>query len=206
MKTTDPYCLLVREGTSDDGLVAPLEALLVELGCRPLIQPLASKHDKATASMLRQIIDEGQQPDIVFIHRDADNQGYQTRYEEITTAGNDLQCLFDVVPVIPIKMTEAWVLHALHNANYLKRIHVDLKGIALPPPRQIPKIAAKERLRDIHRAWATQQGRSGRRANKRRFEADRSMWVANITDTRFLDGCESFDTIRHHLQELGWQK
>ena len=51
--------------------------------------------------------------DILFIHRDADKQNPQLRYDEITAAVGALQTQGAKVPhvcVVPVRMTETWLL------------------------------------------------------------------------------------------------
>ncbi|WP_141759290.1 hypothetical protein [Corynebacterium sp. HMSC04H06] len=197
------YCLLVREGTSDDGLVSPLTALLIDLGYNPNSQilPQANGGSKRTVDVLRRICDEGQTPDIVFVHRDADNDGHELRETEISDAYAEVAPTFAVVPVVPVKMTEAWVLHALHNKEYRRKI--DFKGPLdkLPKQDNIPGVAAKDRLHEIHAALS-----EGRRRRKRsspdRFTTDRSRWVEQITDVSFLEGCTSFERVRQAIRDL----
>lgn len=51
--------------------------------------------------------------DVLFIHRDAENQEHSRRVEEITRARDQAGrrvALPPVIPVVPVRMTEAWLL------------------------------------------------------------------------------------------------
>jgi len=66
------------------------------------------------------------QPHVVFVHRDADNAGVDDRLKEIrdaatqasTDAKDDAITDVPVIPVIPVKETEAWILWALHHPEF----------------------------------------------------------------------------------------
>ncbi|PZG16433.1 hypothetical protein C1I95_17670 [Micromonospora craterilacus] len=44
------------------------------------------------------------------VHRDADNAGQHARRQEIESAMQSLGSVADLLPVIPVRMTEAWLL------------------------------------------------------------------------------------------------
>ena len=194
------YCLLVREGTSDDGLMSPLKALLIDLGfgadSQIVAQPFAGS--KRTADVLQLIMDEGQTPDIVFVHRDADNDGYERRELEVHQASEEVSPEFAVVPVVPVKMTEAWVLHALHSPQYQAQLGINIPAKDLPARKTIPNIAAKDRLKQLHDAHFATRGRRKRKHDSR-FTTDRARWVEALTNVSFLEGCESFERLRDEI-------
>ena len=134
-------------------------------------------------------------PDIVFVHRDADNDGYERRELEVRQACDEVRPEFAVVPVVPVKMTEAWVLHALRNPRYQAQLGISIPAKDLPARKTIPNIAAKDRLKQLHDAHFASRGRR-KRKNDSRFTTDRSRWVAALTDVRFLEGCDSFERLR----------
>ena len=80
--------------------------------------------------------------DILFIHRDAENQNPHVRQAEIQAAIDRVPNAVRHVPIVPIKMTEAWLLtdesairHAAGNPN----------GVV---PLALPDIARIESLSD----------------------------------------------------------
>lgn len=101
----DWQCCLVREGTSDEALSAVLERLLVSLtGENVTVTPRGDLRG-STSEKYAQLGDERELYDLIFVHRDADRHGYEVRAKEITDLNDS-----SVVPVIPVRTTETWVL------------------------------------------------------------------------------------------------
>lgn len=106
-------CAFVGEGSSDERLVPVLERLLVSL--RPGDDFAFEKHewrrgslpDRSVAAKIRALAAEPY--DLVFAHRDADSAGIKVRIAECRECQDER-----VVPVVPIRMTEAWALADLY--------------------------------------------------------------------------------------------
>ncbi len=195
------YAQLLREGTSDDGLESILQATLIDVGCNPdsaIIPAPYPAGDKTVSGGLNNILRQGT-PHVVFVHRDADNAGAGERQEEISQAAAAINTDVSVIPVIPVKETEAWILWALHNPDFRSKIS-GMDSPALPPFKGIESCSAKERLHEVHAQWALD--RSGKRNRKDRFERDRSIWLSLITDTEFLRGCPAYEQLHAHCAEL----
>ncbi|MEZ4868053.1 MAG: DUF4276 family protein [Caldilineaceae bacterium] len=109
---------LLTDGSSDAALLPILTWLLVENGINIPIQS-----QWADLGRLPFVIETLQQRielaldfypcDLLFIHRDAERQSRMDRVEEITNAiqpMNNLVHLRPYICVIPIRMTEAWLL------------------------------------------------------------------------------------------------
>lgn len=101
-------CAFVGEGSSDDGLVPVLEQLLVSL--RPGdyfdLEPyrwVRPPRDRSVAAKIRALTAEPYE--LIFVHRDADSAGMKSRVDECLACQDKR-----VVPVVPVRMTEAWVL------------------------------------------------------------------------------------------------
>ena len=111
-------CLLVCEGSSDAPLAAHIQRLLESNGCHP------TAFDIATDG--RRLVDKVQNGlrmasgyDLLFVHRDSDRAGADARHREIAVAVE--QSGYDglYVGVVPVRMTEAWLLlddAAIRNA------------------------------------------------------------------------------------------
>lgn len=106
-------CGFVGEGSSDEGLVPVLERLLMSL--RPGDDFAVATHkwvtpqsDRSVKSKIRALKDEPY--DIVFAHRDADRAGIEARIAECLACQDER-----VVPVVPVRMTEAWALADLYT-------------------------------------------------------------------------------------------
>ena len=101
-------CALVCEGGSDEPLAETLQSLM--LTCRPgddiaveVYRPERATDRSVTAKLAAIAADDVY--DLIFVHRDADNAGWEARAEEIRSAGEKR-----AVPVIPVRMTETWAL------------------------------------------------------------------------------------------------
>lgn len=112
------------------------------------------------ADRLRTVLELGMNPDIVFVHRDAEKQDPSLRYKEVQDAINETRPGLPTVAVVPVRMTEAWLLldeDQIRQVAGRPRSTVDLK---LP---QISKIEAhpdpKQLLRDALRDASGLHGR-----------------------------------------------
>ena len=154
--------------------------------------------DKTISGGLHNILRQGT-PHVVFVHRDADNSGVQDRREEISQAAAAIPTDVSIIPVIPVKETEAWILWALHNPELRSKIS-GMDSPTLPPYKSIESCSAKERLHQVHAQWALDRG--GKRNRRDRFERDRSIGLSLITDTEFLRACPAYEQLHAHCAEL----
>jgi hypothetical protein len=107
--------VFIADGPSDLPLAMHLELLCAQQGVEAQVTPIDPRHMRASSrtveSRLRFLIDQGVDPDLVFVHRDAESQDPAARATEVragaVAAGVDEH---RVVPVVPIRMTEAWLL------------------------------------------------------------------------------------------------
>ena len=114
--------LLVCEGSSDDALVHHIQRLLIESGATEADGvPFHSRTrltDSGTplANKVREGLKLSDSPNLLFIHRDADHHcdthaaGAEKRYEEIVTAVQSASHGGRYVGIVPVRMTEAWLL------------------------------------------------------------------------------------------------
>lgn len=101
---------LVREGSSDDGLIPHLRELLVRSGIDSVIGS-ARAYKGTTVERLTQVASEEAPLDLVFVHRDADGRTSDERRSEILEAGSTFASGYPLlIPVIPIQELEAWLL------------------------------------------------------------------------------------------------
>ncbi|SHE24038.1 hypothetical protein [Actinomyces glycerinitolerans] len=102
-------CAFIGEGTSDNRLAKVLERLLMSMrpGADVNLEPEPHEwNGKRPNNVEEKIKALAEEPyDLIFVHRDADNAGIEARIKECRKPGDDR-----VVPVIPVTMTEAWVL------------------------------------------------------------------------------------------------
>lgn len=206
---------LVADGPSDAALKPILDWLLkvdprvTEIDgqfAHPTMLPPARAGLIARTKAARQ----GFPADIMFVHRDAEREPHAVRLREITQALNGNSTIGDFVPIIPVRMTEAWLLsdeaairRAADNPNgrmplELPRIH-DLEAIVDP----------KE---ELYRALGTACGLRGRQLSK--FRAyERVARVADLTMDfsplrqlnafRHLEGCVQSLLTKFERVQLG---
>lgn len=106
---------LLTDGPSDRALIPILTWLLRANGITYAIQPawadlrrLPRKPKELSDRMKKSL--ELYPCDILFVHRDAEREPYQIRKDEIQKAVRAMQTEMPVVCVIPVRMTEAWLL------------------------------------------------------------------------------------------------
>jgi len=165
---------LVSEGSSDQALVpiltwtlrqhlglCPIKPLWADL--RRLPQPPSTLSDRVRKAL------ELYPCDVLFIHRDADNQPRDVRWREIQEATFAAQVEERrSIPVIPVRMTEAWLLIDTQAIRKAAGNPNGTEVLDMPRPTTLEDIAnPKERLRVI---LQTATGQSGRRL--KRFNVD----------------------------------
>ena len=160
--------LFVCEGSSDEPLADHIQRLLIECG-QPDPDGEPWRYGRQVADKIRKGLQAAGGPDLLFVHRDADNAGAEARYREIEAAVRSAaQDGTSWIGVVPVRMTEAWLL--LDEAAI--RDVVGKPGgrsrLDLPAPGRAERVAdPKERLRD---ALLTASGNRGRR--RRNFDRE----------------------------------
>lgn len=144
--------LFVCEGPSDMPLAAIVETLFVERGAQmrlstPDYSLLAKKVSKSVESRIRAGLElVGKNVDLVVIHRDADNAGPDKRRDEIFSAIGSVETDATALPVIPVRMTEAWLLL---DEDAIRRVAGNPRGrvkLALPHRREVESVADPKQL------------------------------------------------------------
>lgn len=132
---------------------------------------------------------------VVFVHRDAESLPLENRLAEF-----DGVTRADVVPVVPVQMSEAWIL--FDGAAVAKAAGSPAAEVIAPAIAEIENIAnPKERLDELLlRAAGLPAGRRGR--NFKRSIAKRRVSVAAyIADYRPLEGVPAFRRFQEVLAE-----
>jgi hypothetical protein len=148
---------LITDGSSDRALIPILTWLLRDIGVNIPIQSewanlgrLRNPPNKLEDKILRSV--EIYPCDILFVHRDAERQPRENRVSEIHKAKSLLKDTISlpIVCVIPIKMTEAWLLF---DEIAIRKVAGNPKGkqeLNLPKVTRIEKITdAKAKLKEI---------------------------------------------------------
>ena len=114
--------------------------------------------------------------DLLFVHRDAEKQPPDIRRKEIAQALQTTSLCY--VPVVPVRMTEAWLLLDQRAIRLAAGNPVGSAELGLPPPREWER--RTDPKRDLHAALIAATGASGRR--RRKFNpAGRQERVAELT-------------------------
>ncbi|WP_134980539.1 hypothetical protein [Xanthomonas axonopodis] len=108
--------VLTGEGLSDLNLVDHIETLLIRAG---FLEVSGTRFDPSRLPMhvghsvrekLQVLTELYPSADVIFVHRDADAQGMAARQKEIKAACDGI-CDSDlVIPTIPVRMLETWLL------------------------------------------------------------------------------------------------
>lgn len=173
--------IFVAEGSSDEPLADIVESLFFDQGISVhLSKPDFGRLDrvpKDVKSRLRAgnlLTDEVL--DFVVVHRDADNAGAPARRKEIIDAITQLGMAVVPIPVIPIRMTEAWLL--LDEAS-IRLVAGNPKGktpLNLPKVHEVESAAdPKSLLSECLLKAADATGRRHERAAKRFFQHRRQL-------------------------------
>jgi hypothetical protein len=139
--------LYVSEGSSDQGLRPHIERIAVEEGHEILLTApdfarLADHVGCAVADKLLAAQRLGGEYDLVVVQRDADNQGAQTRRDEIAQAVASVWPDLGHVPVVPVRALEAWLLV---DEELIRQVAGNPKGKA---DLKLPRGSAVERVAD----------------------------------------------------------
>jgi hypothetical protein len=108
--------LFVGEGSSDRPLADLVKLLFLDRGVLlNLSSPDFAQLRDHVGSRLDQKMSVGlslmgESPDVVIVHRDTDNRDRTVRYDEMLRAYENAKPADHMVPIIPVRMTEAWLL------------------------------------------------------------------------------------------------
>jgi len=148
---------LLSEGSSDQALLPILSFVLRERGAETvepqwadigrLLGPPQTLPDK-----IRTAVDL-YPCDLLFVHRDTDRVGHDSRKEEITRGLHQAEIDVASVCVVPVRMTETWLLideHAIRAATGQPRGRavLDIPQLRRLEEEAYPKAALHQALRD----------------------------------------------------------
>ncbi len=159
---------LVGEGGSDRVLLPILRWVWEQTTAEEVrlswVDTSRIRHAPGLAGKLRAAL-ELHPCDVLFVHRDSDRESPDRRRREIASAAGE----HPHVPVIPVRMTEAWLLFdeaAIRSAAGRPGRRCTLR---LPPLSKIERLADPKR--ELKRVLETAHGATGRRARQFRSSA-----------------------------------
>lgn len=179
---------LVADGPTDRALLPIINWVLEQIpmvSASGFVAQFADPHilDDAAAGLEGRIVAALQRfpCDIAFVHRDAESEGFEKRRAEIGRAIEHI-ANGEFVPVVPVRMTEAWLLtdespirQAADNPN-------GTAPLALPPVRQLEQLPdPKSFLNDLLIVASEKAGRRQAKFKRPSELAWRRVRVAQLT-------------------------
>lgn len=204
MTTALRYTLL-SDGPSDAALIPVLSWLLrVHLPSGAAVEqgqvadfgrlPDRIRPDRADLAARMGLALEFSPCDVLFVHRDAEQRGgYTTRRAEVETARVDAGLDVVVIPVVPVRMTEAWLLH---DPSALRRAAGRPDGTSsldLPSRNQVERVDAKARLFEALRRAAELTGRRAKRFSRSEARARLATLIDDYSPLRRFDSFQDLE-------------
>lgn len=192
---------LVTDGSSDAALVWPLEWLCCQLtneefsirwaDLRGMVrQPATLRSRLALAVSLFPC-------DLLFVHRDAENQDPGLRYVEIGTAN---ATGLRHVCVVPVRMQEAWLLLDESALREAAGRPSGTNPLNLPPANRWEALPDPKTV--LHTALRTANGATGRRAKKFRPAVALHRLAALVTDWAPLRALPAFQRLENDTRAV----
>jgi hypothetical protein len=165
--------LLLADGPSDAPLGRHVELIAQRNGFEidvvaPDLRRLDPSPGRGVADRLSAVLEFDDGFDLVIVHRDAENDSRQRRLIEIEDGVSAVREGLSALPIVPIKMTEAWLLV---DEEAIRRVAGRPSGTE---PLGLPSLSGVESVPDakelLRRALETASGTTGRRL--KRFKRD----------------------------------
>lgn len=163
---------LIADGSSDEALLKPIEWAFTKLSPSSTLRRSIFRPRRPPGCKLSEFVNEvlaDYAPDLLFVHRDAEAQDPSLRRLEIPSGDR-------IVPVVPVRMTEAWLLI---EEQAIRRAAGNPNGRM---PIELPRLQRLEGLSDpkklLHDALVTASGFAGRR----RQQFDRAAAARSVAD------------------------
>lgn len=177
--------LFLREGTSDEGIVRHIGTIAARAGVVVAITdpPFDEQNQKIGSSVqvkLRAAAELGSGHDLIVVHRDADGAGVAARAAEIAEAVRCEAPGSPFVPVVPVRMTEAWLLTSEQEIRQIAGKPNGKASLGLPPLKRLEYVADPKQV--LKEALATASEASGRRLKvlNQRFSQNRRQLLERL--------------------------
>lgn len=201
--------LYLCEGSSDTGLRLHIEAIAGDVGREilvtvPDLDRLPDKPGHAVKDKLRaaqRLSDGGHEYDLVVIHRDSDGNPPDHRRTEIAEAVAAVSPGLTHVPVIPVRMLEAWLL--LDHAA-IREVAGNPNGrvaLGLPKPARAESVADPKTLLKQAIATASEEKGRGLKKLQARFSENRARLLQMLDREGPVKQLASWQSFTHDLQE-----
>jgi hypothetical protein len=202
---------LLADGSSDRVLVPILDWLLADLGVPTAIQgewaDLSGYSAKSLQDRVARAVDL-YACDLLFIHRDAEGHTRAQRLDEVETAlsHKTLSLSCDCIPIIPIRMTEAWLLISEEAIRYAAENKNGTVPLALPRLSRLERLVdPKEYLYGLLRTASQKTGRRLREFKPQRYVHRISQAIDDFSPLRSLSGFQDLESdIRAWMSRMSW--
>lgn len=191
--------LFLGEGSSDLPLADIVRGLLLDQGV--ILRMTAPDLSLIPGRRLRRDVESKVRaglmlldgvPDVLVLHRDADTPEVDPRRAELFEACEAVGLTCPLVPIVPVRMTEAWLLL---DAQAIRMVAGNPRGRV---PLHLPKLGEVERLADpkqlLQESLLAAADATGRRheQTRRRFPAHRRQLLERLDRSGPVTGLASF--------------
>jgi len=211
---TDLRYTLLGDGSSDQALIPILTWLLLEHGVQSAIQPtwadLGRLRERPRTLEQRIVVSLDLYPcDLLFVHRDAERLGYQSRRAEILQQleGASLSCATPpAVCVVPVRMQEAWLLFDEQAVRGAAGNPEGKQALDMPPVAGLEDLPNPKH--DLHRILRQASGLAGRR--RQNFDPHRharrvTVLASDFSPLRVLPAFRLLeDDVATTVRDRGW--
>lgn len=206
------HFILIGEGSSDLRLVDHIQNILLEEGFTevsgeaPDLGMFPNPVGRTVRDKINTLLLHYQSIDAIFVHRDADNAGLAAREEEISAAIQGLVPHEKVVPIIPVKMLETWLLTD-HEA--IKRIagNINYRGdLGIPGARQLESAHNTKQILMDALCVASQTQGVRREKFKKRFAEMRARLTYDLDYKGSVQSLASYQHFRRKITEFSQSK
>jgi len=193
--------VLLCEGISDSPLVDVLRSLLIEAGASAASgEPVAVTG--TVESKIRNLLTSTPELDLVFVHRDADSRDPQPRYDEIQSGALAGGWEKDLVGVVPVQTTEAWLLTSESEIREVAGRRNGKTPLNLPNHSEIERTAdAKGRLHEAYMLASESTGRR-RKAVAKSFGSRRAALLQRLDINGDVCKLNSFARLRDDIRAV----
>ena len=188
--------LLVCDGPSDAWLGNHIQHILIRYGATE-VNGTSSHTGRRLTDKIRLGLRQSSDPNLLFVHRDAETAVPDERYSEISSAVSEVGYAGPSAGIVPRRMTEAWLLL---DEPAIRRTVGRPRGtepLGLPLPRDAERLPnPKDRLREALLSAYSPRGRRRRKRFESDWEHYRNQLLENLPIGGPLEQLESWTRFR----------
>lgn len=139
---------------------------------------------------------------LIFIHRDAEGEPAESRLSEIYSAVADARLAEHGVPVVPVRMTEAWLLLDEAAIRRAAGVPKGTRPLSMPPLERLESLPdPKAKLRELLEAAGGKTGRALKRLRSE-FGSQRHLVADYTKDWTPLLGLSAARAVTDRLRSI----